>query len=135
MTAPTNARSQLGYVAPFFIVRDVAPSTTFYRDRLGFEAVFTAPEDDPFFAILQRDDVRIMIKAILPEVQATPNPSRHPWAAWDAFVHTPDPDALAAELIARGVTMRAPLGDTQDRLRGFEVQDPDGYVLFFGRPL
>jgi hypothetical protein len=24
--------------------------------------------------------------------------------------------------------------DTHDGLRGFEIQDPDGYVLFFGRP-
>lgn len=26
------------------------------------------------------------------------------------------------------------VADTQDGLRGFEVQDPDGCVLFFGRP-
>jgi len=24
--------------------------------------------------------------------------------------------------------------DTHDGLRGFELKDPDGYVLFFGRP-
>jgi hypothetical protein len=30
--------------------------------------------------------------------------------------------------------MTRPLADTQDGLRGFEVEDPDGYVLFFGRP-
>jgi hypothetical protein len=23
---------------------------------------------------------------------------------------------------------------TTERLRGFEISDPDGYVLFFGRP-
>ena len=27
-----------------------------------------------------------------------------------------------------------PLEDTHDGLRGFEICDPDGYVLFFGRP-
>jgi hypothetical protein len=27
-----------------------------------------------------------------------------------------------------------PLKDTQDGLRGFELRDTDGYVLFFGRP-
>jgi hypothetical protein len=46
----------------------------------------------------------------------------------------PDPDALAVELAARGVTFSAPLTDTHDGLRGFELADPDGYVLFFGRP-
>jgi hypothetical protein len=46
---------------------------------------------------------------------------------WDAFVHVADPGALAAELSAS-------LADTDDGLRGFELVDRDGYVLFFGRP-
>ena len=28
-----------------------------------------------------------------------------------------------------------PLKDTHDGLRGFEICDPDGYILFFGRPI
>ena len=55
-------------------------------------------------------------------------------ARWDAYLHVADPDALAAELQARGVQLLVPLGDTDDGLRGFEVEDGDGYVLFFGRP-
>ena len=55
-------------------------------------------------------------------------------ARWDAFVHVPDPDALVREFTGRGVVFSAPLADTHDGLRGFEIQDPDGYVLFFGRP-
>jgi catechol 2,3-dioxygenase-like lactoylglutathione lyase family enzyme len=130
MTAP-----RLASIAPFFIVRDVAPAIAFYRDRLGFEVAHLAPEDGPFFAIVRRDGVQILLKAVLPEIPPLPNPRRHPWAKWDAFVHTPDPDALATELAARGVPLRAPLADTDDRLRGFELEDPDGYVLFFGRPI
>ena len=76
-----------------------------------------------------------MIKAILPDVHPQPNHRQHAWAQWDAFIHTPNPDSLAAELIARGVVLHVPLGDTEDHLRGFEVQDPDGYVLFFGRSI
>jgi hypothetical protein len=37
-------------------------------------------------------------------------------------------------LAARGAVFKTPLGDTSDGLRGFEVADPDGHVLFFGRP-
>lgn len=133
MDGPTT-RPRLTSIAPFFIVRDVAPAVAFYRDRLGFGVAFTAPEDEPFFAILDRDGVRIMLKAVLPEVHPLPNPGRHPWARWDAFVHVQDPDGLADEFASRGVTLHAPLADTDDRLRGFEVQDVDGYVLFFGRP-
>ena len=57
------------------------------------------------------------------------------WARWDAYLHVPDPDALAAEFSSRNVQFFQPLKeDGDDGLRGFEVQDADGYVLFFGRP-
>jgi len=46
----------------------------------------------------------------------------------------PDPDGLADEFGGRGVEFSAPLADTDDGLRGFEVADADGYLLFFGRP-
>jgi hypothetical protein len=41
---------------------------------------------------------------------------------------------LAAEFAARSVEFFAPLLDTDDGLRGFDLRDADGYVLFFGRP-
>lgn len=46
----------------------------------------------------------------------------------------PDPDALPAEFASRNVEFSEPLKDTDDGLRGFELKDCDGYVLFFGRP-
>src|SRR5687768_18472727 len=116
MDRPSAAPATLTSITPFFIVRDVGPSIAFYRDSLGFRLTFAAPPEKPFFAMLRRDGVQIMIKAILPEVAPTPNCQQHPWARWDAFVHTPDPDALAAELTARGVGLHAPLGDTEDQL-------------------
>jgi catechol 2,3-dioxygenase-like lactoylglutathione lyase family enzyme len=128
-------RALLTSITPFFIVRDVVPAVSFYRDRLGFEVRFIAPDDHPYFAILERDEVQIMIKAILPEVLPAPNQSRHPWARWDAFIHTPSPEALAAEFATRGTPFHEALRDTEDGLRGFEVRDVDGYVLFFGRPM
>ena len=134
MTAPA-AVAQLAHIAPFFIVRNLTPAIAFYKDRLGFQVTFLGPPDDPYFAMLQRDGVRLMLKAITPEVGPTPNASRHPWARWDAYVYTPDPDALAEEFTSRGVSFHEPLGNNSDQLRGFEVMDGDGYVLYFGRPL
>ncbi len=132
---PPTTQARLGSIAPFFIVRDVMRSIAFYKERLGFEVTFLGPDDDPYFAMLQRDGVSLMLKAITPEVQPMPNPSRHHWARWDAYVYAPDPDALAQEFVARGVSFREPLGNNSDNLRGFEVMDTDGYVLYFGRPL
>jgi hypothetical protein len=41
---------------------------------------------------------------------------------------------LAAEFSSRNVELAQPLNDDDDGLRGFELKDADGYVLFFGRP-
>jgi catechol 2,3-dioxygenase-like lactoylglutathione lyase family enzyme len=124
----------LGAISPFFIVREIGAAISFYRDRLGFRVTHVSPEPEPFFAIVERDGVAIFLKAIASDVGPLPNAARHPWARWDAFVSTPDPDALAAEFASRGVKACEPLANTQDGLRGFALADADGYVLFFGRP-
>ena len=126
--------SNLTYVAPFFIVADIKPSVAFYVDKLGFQIRYMGPEDDPFFAMVGRDQISIMLKAIAPDVKPVPNYTRHEWARWDAYISTEDPDALFAEYSSASVTFHKPLGDDGDGLRGFEVTDVDGYVLFFGRP-
>ena len=120
-------------ISPFFIVSNVNQTVGFYRDKLGFETRFQQSDRDPFFAIIGRDGAQIFVKSDK-EVSPLPNSKRHPFMRWDAFVYAPDPDALAAEFSDRGVTFGTPLKDTHDGLRGFEVCDPDGYVLFFGRP-
>jgi len=127
-------RATLNLIAPSFIVSDIPRTLAFYCDQLGFEVTHSAPDPDPFFAIVQRDGVMIFFKAIAPDVPPLPNSQRHPWARWDAYVNAPDPDTLAEEFAGRGVIMSKPLADTTDGLRGFEIQDPNGYILFFGRP-
>lgn len=126
------SRATLNGIAPFFIATDVATSMSFYRDLLGFEVVFAEPKEDPFFGIVLRDGAMIMLKAV--EVAPVPNYTRDAAARWDAYVNVPDPDALANEYSSRGVQFSKPLKDTHDGLRGFELKDADGYVLFFGRP-
>jgi catechol 2,3-dioxygenase-like lactoylglutathione lyase family enzyme len=125
-------RPAIASVSPFFIVRNVTDAISFYRHKLGFEVTHQQPERDPFFAIVRRDSAMIFVKAV--GVEPLPNHKRHEWARWDAYVSVPDPDALAAEFSSRGVTFSVPLKDTSDGLRGFELEDADGYVLFFGCP-
>jgi catechol 2,3-dioxygenase-like lactoylglutathione lyase family enzyme len=124
-------------IAPFFIVKNVPAALRFYRDRLGFDITFQGPsEDDIFFGIVQRGAAMIILKDV--GVDPVPNYTRdikQGIARWDAYLHVPDPDALAAEFSLRNVEFFLPLNDGgDDGLRGFEVQDADGYVLFFGRP-
>jgi catechol 2,3-dioxygenase-like lactoylglutathione lyase family enzyme len=125
-------RPAISGISPFFIVRNVTAATSFYRDKLGFEITYQQPDREPFFAIVCRDGAMIFVKSV--GEQPLPNCKRNPEARWDAYVSVADPDALATEFMSRGVTFSAPLKDTHDGLRGFELEDADGYVLFFGRP-
>jgi len=130
------AGPEISGIAPLFIVKNVPATLAFYRDRFGFEITFQGPEpDDIFFGIVQRGAATIMFKDV--GVEPVPNYTRdikQGIARWDAYVHVPDPDALAAEFAARDVTFFVPLQVNSDNLRGFEVQDANGYVLYFGRP-
>jgi catechol 2,3-dioxygenase-like lactoylglutathione lyase family enzyme len=125
-------QAEISGISPSFIVRDVPSALSFYRDRLGFEITFQEPADEPFFGIVRRGRAMIMLKDV--GVDPLANYKREPSARWDAYLYVPDPDALAAEFAARNVEFSKPLKDTHDGLRGFELKDADGYVLFFGRP-
>jgi catechol 2,3-dioxygenase-like lactoylglutathione lyase family enzyme len=132
-------KTEISGIAPFFIVKNVPAALRFYRDYLGFDITFEGPtEDDIFFGIVQRGSAMIILKDI--GVDPVPNYTRDikkGIARWDAYLHVPDPDALAVEFSSRNVAFFKSLTngeDGDDGLRGFEIEDIDGYILFFGRP-
>jgi len=130
-------KTEITGIAPFFIVRNVPAALNFYHDRLGFDITFKGPsEDDIFFGIVQRGAAMIIMKDI--GVEPVPNCTRDikkGIARWDAYIHVPDPDALAAEFASRNVEFFQPIiEEGDDGLRGFEIMDAAGYILFFGRP-
>ena len=133
------SKTEISGIAPFFIVKNVPVALAFYRDSLGFDITFQGPSDDDiFFGIVKRDAAMIILKAI--GVDPVPNYTRdikQGIARWDAYLYVPDPDALAAEFSSRNVEFFRSIKDSEegdDGLRGFEVKDADGYILFFGRP-
>jgi catechol 2,3-dioxygenase-like lactoylglutathione lyase family enzyme len=131
------AKAEISGIAPFFIVKNVPAALSFYRDRLGFDVTFQGPSDDDiFFGIVKRGAAMIILKDV--GVDPVPNYTRDikkGIARWDAYLYVPDPDALAAEFSSRNVEFFLPLKDSysDDGLRGFEIKDTDGYLLFFGR--
>ena len=127
---------KVGGVSPLFIVRDVPATLAYYRDKLGFEVTFQGPEpDDIFFGIVQRGSAMLMFKDV--DIDPVPNYTRdigHGIASWDAYIFVPDPDVLYEEFASGGVEFKMPLCDNTDNLRGFEIRDINGYILYFGRP-
>src|SRR5215813_11922234 len=67
--------AMLNSVAPFLIVDDLGATLAFYQSKLGFDVLYKCGGDgngDDYFAIMGRDRVMLMFKAITPEV----HPSR-----------------------------------------------------------
>jgi catechol 2,3-dioxygenase-like lactoylglutathione lyase family enzyme len=124
--------SDLSFISPFFIVADLQESVSFYVNKLGFKVWYMGPEGDPYFAMVGRGPVSLMLKG---SGSPVPNHTRYEWAGCDAYISTVDPDTLFEEYRSADVTFRQPLLDDTDRLRGFKVTDVDGYVLFFARPI
>ncbi|GLU50848.1 VOC family protein [Dyadobacter frigoris] len=129
-------KTEISGIAPFFIVKNVPAALMFYKNSLGFDITYQGPsEDDIFFGIVQRGAAMIMLKDV--GVDPVPNHTRDikkGIARWDAYLHVRDPDALAAEFLMQNIEFFQPLKDDDDGLRGFEVRDADGYILFFGCP-
>lgn len=126
--------ANLTYIMPCFIISDLNASVSFYVDKLGFEILYEGPDENPYWTIVGRDNISIMLKAVAPEIKPIPNRTRHEWAPWDAYISTADPDMLFEEYRSNGVVFRQPIQNNSDDLRGFVIEDADGYVLFFGRP-
>ncbi len=126
--------SNLNSIFPCFIVENLNSSVSFYADLLGFEIKHLGPEEDPYWSIVGRDQISILLKAVAPEVIPIPNHGRHEFAPWDAYIFTLDPATLYDEYIRKNVAFHKHLQVNSDHLLGFEIKDIDGYVLFFGKP-
>jgi catechol 2,3-dioxygenase-like lactoylglutathione lyase family enzyme len=121
-------------IHPTLIVLDVAASAAYYREKLGFE--FTFPDQAAAhlqgdFAMLSREGVSIQLKAV-PAGTPRPNPTVHEYARQDAFIDVVDPDALCAELKAKGVRIVSDVAPTPWGTREFSFADNSGYVFACG---
>lgn len=120
---------------PCFIIADLKTSVSFYVNKLGFEVRYIGPDNNPYWAIVGRENISIMLKAVAPDIKPVPNHTRHEWAPSDAYISVADPDILFEEYRLNGVTFSKPINNNSDNLRGFEIEDADGYILFFACPV
>ena len=126
-----GASTNLVSITPNFIVKNLQASIAFYRERLGFQLDVQGPDDGPFWARVSRDEIALHFKEIGHDVLPCPNHTRHPWAPWDAYIYTLDPDTLFNEFRQRGVPFVKELSFIDEGLWGFEITDADGYLLAF----
>jgi catechol 2,3-dioxygenase-like lactoylglutathione lyase family enzyme len=118
---------------PYFLVDDVFGTAEFYRDVLGFafDEFFGEP---PSFVIVERDDVRIMLRQVRPARPPVARPNRSVMdETFDTYVYVSNVDQLAAELRTKKADIVEGPIDRIYGMREMLVRDCNGYVLAFGQ--
>jgi catechol 2,3-dioxygenase-like lactoylglutathione lyase family enzyme len=127
-TAPAMKRA-----APFFLVDDVFATAEFYRDMLGF-SVGKFFGDPPSFTIVQRDEVRILLRQVRHKRASVGRPNRAVMdETFDAYIWVSNVDALAAELRTKKADILEGPVDRIYEMRELLVRDLNGYALAFGQ--
>jgi len=119
-------------VTPNLIVRDIAKSTAFYRDVLGFTIKQTVPDAEPFvFVWLERDGVPVFLNDIKAAEHDYPDAAKLPQGGSAAlfFVITGVDAYHAAVSPKANVVM--PLKTQFYGMREFAITDPDGHIITF----
>jgi uncharacterized glyoxalase superfamily protein PhnB len=127
-------------VTPNLIVSDIARSTVFYRDILGFSVTATVPDSAPFvFVWLQRGGVSVFLNVADAAKEDLPTvASRAVGGTMTMFItleaETTDAgvDALFASVESKARVLM-PLKNQFYGMREFAIEDPDGYVLIFAQ--
>jgi catechol 2,3-dioxygenase-like lactoylglutathione lyase family enzyme len=108
---------------PIFTVSDLAASTRYYRDKLGFNLDWDWGEPPDFASVSRGDGVLFMCQGCQAHT-----------GAW-AMLFARDVDKLHDEFRRRGASIKMPPTDMPWGLREIQVTDPDGNTLRFGSPL
>jgi len=133
------------------LVRDVAASAAYFRDKAGFAVggMWPDPEEHPDcragFAIVKRDGMCLMLADYDPEDRLTPAgdaravgvPYLPNWMHRDktaqVYFWVDDVDALFGELMERGATHDFGPCDQPHGCREFGIQDLDDHDIVFGQ--
>ena len=119
-------------VTPNLIVKDVAVSTAFYRDLLGFAVKDTVPPEPPFvFVWLERGGVTVFLNdaaAVAKDLPSFAAPSFGGTGTLFVIVEGVDAlhDALSPQTSVVLSLRTQPYG-----MREFAVMDPDGHLITF----
>jgi catechol 2,3-dioxygenase-like lactoylglutathione lyase family enzyme len=116
---------------PQLYVRDVAASTAFYVEKLGFAVAFTYG-DPPFYGQVYRGGARLNLRHVDTPVIDPARRDKEQLLA--ASIALDEAGPLFLEYRAAGVEFAQPLRSEPWGARTFIVRDPDGnLILFAGR--
>jgi len=109
-------------------VQDLAISSAYYRDQLGFAIEVL---DEGTWSVFRRDEFRVMAGECRDAARAH-DLGDH---SYFAYVVVADANALYAEYEGRGVEVIKPLRDEPWGSREFGIRTVDGHRILFGQDL
>ena len=109
-------------------VRDLAASTAYYAEVLGFGR---DPIEAPGWSFLTRDGIQLMLGECRDEVDAAETGNH----SWFLHVMVEGIDELHQDVSGKGADIVVPLGDRSHGHREFVVRTPDGHRILFGEPI
>lgn len=115
---------QATYATAIFQVADLERSLSFYEEKLGFARDFVYGEP-AFYAGLCRDKVGLHLNSI------GENASRVGQGC--LYIYCDEVDDYYGLLVERGVEVTSPLDSQPYGMRDFQVSDPDGNLVCFGK--
>ena len=118
----TNSRCVLA-------VCDLAASTRFYTDVLGFRRDFGDGSDG--WSFLSRDGFRVMLGECRDAMPAGELGDH----SWYVYLTVDDLDGLHAEVAGRGAEILSRPTTKPWGLREFVLRTPDGHRIVFGQPI
>jgi uncharacterized glyoxalase superfamily protein PhnB len=122
--------SRFTSVTPNLVVSDIARSTAFYCDVLGFSIKQTVPDAAPFvFVWLERDDVQVFLNDARTAAEDLPLIAHRPFGGTAAlFVVVTNVDDLHDAVAPHAPVVMA-LKTQFYGMREFAVTDPDGHII------
>ncbi|MEM9721474.1 MAG: VOC family protein [Bacteroidota bacterium] len=131
------AQKLFSHSAIVFAVEDVQLSAAYYRDKLGFDIVFTW-EDPPSYAVVNREDavgIHLTQKAGQNSGESVKQEQNSSGDQTALFIFVHDVDKVYEEFLGKGVEILQPPGNRAYGMRDFDIRDVNGYVLTIGTGL
>ena len=120
-------KARLNHPRYVIAVPDLARSSAYYRDVLGFQLHEIG---DPGWRFYERDACRILAGEC-PDAIPPGELGDH---SYFAYVLSDRIDSLFSELTARGAQLTKPLRDEPWGMREFGIRTVDGHRIMFGSP-